>query len=742
MDKPRRVWLKGPMSRLILVSNRLPVTVKADGGRVAVAPSAGGLATGLKGPHQRSGGLWLGWPGDVSRLSAAELAEVERRLAELRCVPVHLTASEVSRYYEGFSNRVLWPLFHYLLDQIPLHSRDFQTYRKVNEKFADLVAAHYQEGDLVWVHDYQLLLLPGMLRERLPHARIGFFLHIPFPTSEVFRTLPWRDELLAGMLGADLVGFHTLSYARAFISSLLRVRGVAAQVDRVKVAGREVRVGAFPMGVDARAFEALARDPEVERQVQEIRAQAKGEKILLGVDRLDYTKGIPRRLLAVERLLEREPSLRGKLRLIQVAVPSRTKVDAYEAFRKRVDELVGRINGAYGTLHQVPIHYLYRSFNERQLTAMYRAADVMLITALRDGMNLVAKEFVASRVDEDGVLLLSEFAGAASELGEAVQINPYDVEQMAQAIRQALEMSEEERRLRMLALRRRVAAYDVHRWAESFIETLASAPDREATPRPKMARQAELEALVVKLAQAERLVLLIDYDGTLVNFVGLPELASPGAPLKALLGRLSRAPGTFVHVVSGRKREQLSKWLGELDIGLHGEHGLWSREGPGRQWVQVREVPLDWKEKLRPILEEFTARTPGAVVEEKTASLAWHYRMAELEFGVLQANELYLHLTHLFANEPVELLPGDKVLEVRPHGVNKGLVVPKLEAEVGSGAQWLAVGDDRTDEDMFVALPEGGVAIQVGARPSRAQYWIPDVAAVHALLEQVARARS
>jgi trehalose 6-phosphate synthase/phosphatase len=723
------------MSRLLLVSNRLPVTVKSEGGQLTVNPSAGGLATGLKGPHEKSGGLWVGWPGDVSKLTEAQRVQLDTRLSELRCVPMHLTVAEVNRYYEGFSNRVLWPMFHYLLDRIPLHSRDWESYRKVNEKFADLVAQQYREGDLIWVQDYQLLLVPGMLRSRLPNARIGFFLHIPFPSSEIFRILPWREELLAGMLGADLVGFHTLTYVRHFVNSLSRIMGIPTAVDRVKHGGREIRVAAFPMGVDARAFAQLAEDPEVLAQVQDIRTQAEGQKILLGIDRLDYTKGIPRRLLAVERLLEREPALRGKLRFIQVAVPSRTRVDEYEAFRQQVDELVGRINGAHGTINATPIHYLYQSFGEKQLTAMYRAADVMLVTALRDGMNLVAKEFVAARTDDDGVLVLSEFAGAASELGEALVVNPYDVDHIANAIQQALDMPEEERKLRMSALRRRVNEFDVHLWAQTFIDTLEQTQKHEKEPPPRFTAAADLAEVLRKMAQAPELSLLLDYDGTMVSFVGLPELATPGEPLRRLLSELAALPGTHVHVVSGRKREQLDKWLGDLPIGLHAEHGLWTRMERGHDWVPARDVPVEWKEQVRPLMAQFSRMVPGSFIEEKTASLVWHYRMAEAEFGALQANELFLHLTQSFANVPVEVMPGDKVIEVRPHGISKALVVPQIQARGAADALTVALGDDRTDEDMFAALPENGLAIHVGAKASIAPIRLPDVAAARRLLE-------
>jgi trehalose 6-phosphate synthase/phosphatase len=730
------------MARLLLVSNRLPVTVRTEGPALHVSPSAGGLATGLRGPHQQSGGLWLGWPGDVSGLDEAQRATVEARLAELRCVPMHLSVAEVNRYYEGLSNRVLWPLFHYLLDRVPLHPRDWDSYRAVNEKFADLTVKHHQPGDLIWVHDYQLLLVPGLLRERLPEAKIGFFLHIPFPSTEIFRILPWREEILHGLLGADLVGFHTLTYARHFANALLRIIGVPTEVDRVKYRGREIRIGAFPMGIDAQAFSARADLPEVNAQAQEIRQQAEGHHVLLGVDRLDYTKGIPRRLLAVERLLEREPALRGKLRFIQVAVPSRTQVEAYEQFRHQVDELVGRVNGAYGTINSTPIHYLYQSFNEKQLTAMYKAADVMLVTALRDGMNLVAKEFVASRTDEDGVLVLSELAGAASELGEALIVNPYDVDQIADAILQALEMSHEERALRMRALRTRVSEHDVHHWAASFIKALKNTRGAPAEPVHKLSTQDELGEVMARIREAGRLVLMLDYDGTLVSFVGLPELATPGEPLRDLLRRLAAAREVALHVVSGRKREQLAKWLGDLPAGLHAEHGLWSRPGPGREWAMVREVPVEWKDQLRPILAQFSQLVPGSFIEEKTASLAWHYRMAEAEFGVHQANELYVHLTQTFANVPVEVLPGDKVVEVRPHGISKALVVENILARESPGALAVAFGDDRTDEDLFGALPPDGISVHVGPKPSIARYRIADVAMVRRLLEEIVRARS
>ena len=463
------------LRRLLIVSNRLPVTASVEGREICLSDAGGGLATGLGGWHGQAEALWIGWPGDVSRADAQMREELQRRLRAQRVEPIFLSAAEVDRYYDGFSNRVLWPLFHYQVDRVPVDASGWDAYYKVNQKFAENVARVYEEGDTIWVHDYQLMLVPGLLRERLPDARIGFFLHIPFPSSDVFRVLPWRREILRGLLGADLIGFHTYNYLNHFTASLLRVEEVKARGDRVTVEGRSVRLGVFPMSVDASAFDALARDPEVMADAAALRADAGGRRILLGVDRLDYTKGIPRRLLAFERLFSREPTLRDEIRYIQIAVPSRERVESYQLFRKEVEEAVGRINGASATLRSTPIHYMHQSVARRQLVALYSAADVMIVTPLRDGMNLVAKEFVASRADGDGVLVLSEFAGAADELRDAVVVNPYDVEALRVAIRQALMMEEPDRRERMRKLREAVLAHDVHKWANEFVDQLASA---------------------------------------------------------------------------------------------------------------------------------------------------------------------------------------------------------------------------------------------------------------------------
>jgi trehalose 6-phosphate synthase/phosphatase len=725
--------------RVIIVANRLPVTVIPSENGVEVQKSTGGLATGLLRPHEQSGGLWIGWSGTPEEdLSGEQRTALEEQLAGMRLVPVPLTREQVARYYEGYSNGVLWPLFHYLLDQIPLHVRDWDSYHEVNERFADIVARHYQPGDLIWIHDYQLLLLPELLRRRLPEARIGFFLHIPFPTEELFRTLPERDRVLRGLLGADLVGFHTPAYLRHFAASLTQILGVTVDIDRVQLSDREVQLGVFPMGIDADSFKTMAEEPGVAAEAETLRGD--GEvKLLVGVDRLDYTKGIPRRLLSYERMLQLHPDLRGRVRLVQVAVPSRTNVEAYQEFRALVDGLVGRINGAFGTPRWVPVHYIYRGLSEPELVALYRAANVMLVTPLRDGMNLVAKEFIASRTDDDGVLILSEFAGAAWELPEAIQVNPYDVDATAESYYRALSMSPDERRSRLAPLRSRVQAYDVHRWASSFLEQLEAVtapPARRAPGSGTAARQ----ALMARLQDAENLLALLDYDGTLVPFTATPELARPDPALLDLLSGLAARPNTEVHVVSGRARETLERWLGHLPIALHAEHGFWSRAAGETEWVPAAELGAAWREPALAILREITARTPGSLTEEKSVALAWHYRMADQESGARRANELRLHLGHLLSNQPVEILAGHKVIEIRPYGIHKGRIVPPLSPERLANTAILAMGDDRTDEDLFSGVPPEAISIKVGPGATSARFRLDGVPAVRSFLSSLVQA--
>jgi len=460
-------------SRLILVSNRLPVTVRLEDGVMSLTPSGGGLATGLRGARGRRGGVWIGWPGEIP--SNKYRAEVEHELRKLDARPVYLSRSEQRGFYEDFSNAAIWPVFHDLIEQLPQDIVGWETYRQVNERFAEVVASAYREGDVVWVNDYHLMLVPAMVRRLIPRAPIGFFLHIPFPPPEVFRVLPPREELLSGLLGADLIGFHTKSFLDNFVAAAQALLGARLTPSGLRYGRRSVQVGAFPMGIDFAAWENRARTTAVQKQVLSLMQDAGKRKIVLGIDRMDYTKGLPRRIHAIERMLQADPSLAERVRFVQVAFPSRERIESYAGLRRQLNEAVGRINSTFGSPRSLPVHLVQRSFSEEEVSALYAAADIMLVTPLRDGMNLVAKEYVASRLHGDGVLVLSEFAGAADELrGEALIVNPYDTEGVVRAIKTAIDMPVEEQAERMRGLRETVRTRDIHYWTQSFLTALAA----------------------------------------------------------------------------------------------------------------------------------------------------------------------------------------------------------------------------------------------------------------------------
>ncbi len=734
-----------PGSRVVVVSNRLPVTVRrGEDGSVGLEPSAGGLATALRSVTTTRETAWVGWPGipDAPELHPA----VDEALARSGLGAVHLTSDEVHAYYDGFSNGVLWPLFHYLIDKLDLEDvQTFKAYEAINQRFADAALAAASEDDIIWVHDYQLALVPQMVRAKRPHARIGFFLHIPFPSEEVFRILPWRVQLLRGLLGADVVGFHTDREVNHFVASCAQILGVAPQPDAIFFEGRSVRVGAYPISIDAEAIAAQVRRPEIAARAEEIKASAAGRTILLGIDRLDYTKGIRARLRAFERLLERRPELKDRIQLVQIAVPSRDNVPAYADFQKQVHAIVGRVNGKYGSVAHTPIVFLHRSHDFEEVVAFYAAADVMLVTPLRDGMNLVAKEYVASRANDDGVLVLSEFAGAAAELTEALVVNPYDLDGTIGTMERALAMAPSERRLRMRALRKRVMTHDVKRWCESFLGDLAE--QRPVTPAPSPSRRLVTPppSTVSSLLASPALCLLLDYDGTLVPHASVPELATPDDELYALLKALSARPKTMVHVVSSRRRDDLEQWFGALDLSLHAEYGYWHKAGPRDAWETTMRVDSAWKVPVLRVLERVTTRTVGSFIEEKDASVSWHYRNAEPELASARMRDLKAKLAPLAAEHQLDVVDMAKVLEVRVAGLAKSVPVTRIVRDLVPGTSIVAIGDDRSDEDMFLALPEAATTIHVGPAAldvglvSAADFRVPEPRAVRELLAALVR---
>lgn len=478
LPQPGPEHLPRSTQRLVVVSNRLPVAaVGGKDGTWSLLPGSGGLVTALAPVLEARGGLWVGWPGLIGDKSQeiGPLLESFARRQGYDLVPVSLSKAEHELFYLGFANEVLWPLFHDLQSRCTFVPEYWQAFLDVNRKFAAASCAAMQPGDMVWIHDYLLLGVGRFARELTPEARLGFFLHIPFPPPDIFAKLPWRTEVLRALLAYDLVGFQTVRDRRNFVACLrallpeavVRGRGNAR---RVLLQGRQTRSAAFPIGIDARGFTALAQHPDVAARAQKLQEDMGVEHLLLGVDRLDYTKGIPFKLEAVRRLLRARPDLHRRLALVQILVPSRSEIPEYLNQKAEVERLVGEINGELGQPGWTPVHYFCRSVDREELVAYYRAASVCLATPLKDGMNLVAKEYCACQAERRGVLVLSEFAGAAVQLADgALLVNPYDILGVAAAIARACEMPLEERKRRMVRLQRNVLAEDVHRWVEDFL---------------------------------------------------------------------------------------------------------------------------------------------------------------------------------------------------------------------------------------------------------------------------------
>ncbi|RMG46996.1 MAG: bifunctional alpha,alpha-trehalose-phosphate synthase (UDP-forming)/trehalose-phosphatase [Acidobacteria bacterium] len=708
-----------PDRRLIVVSTRLPVSLTRTERGWRVQQSPGGLATALRALADRRGFTWVGWPG--APVPPEDRGKIADRLARSgRTVPVFIDERLLHGFYEEFSNRLLWPLFHGMTDRARYDRRAWHEYREVNEAFADVVAEIARPGDAIWIHDYQLALLPQMLRERRHTGPIGFFLHIPFPSAEIYRRLPVREPILRGMLGADLVGFHTYEYISHFRNACLRVLGLESDPETVHMPTHSTRLGVLPIGIDPAEVVRLAGTDEGRREYDSLRRRFAGKKLIVGVDRLDYTKGIPEKLRAYDELLRTRPEWKGRAVLVQVAAPSRTGVQEYQDLKREVDELVGSINGEHGTVQWTPLVYVNRNVSRARIAALFRAADVAFVTPLRDGMNLVCLEYIAAREGRPGQLVLSEFAGAASCLAGARLVNPHNVVGMAEVLADALASDPDEETFGQMAdfVRRNTAA----RWAERFLARMETS-HVELNQGP---RYLQPDLIVEAAAGRGRPLFLLDYDGTLEPHAMLPAQAAPGERLLRLLRRLAEV--ATVYVVSGRPAPVLEGWLGDLPIGLVSEHGLRTRP-PGGTWPDrptIDHTVID--ELVRPVFEDFVERTPGSKIETKEASIAWHYRAADPRLGAWRATELLAVLEERLRGREFSVLPGSRVIEVRHALASKARVVGEaLERHPGTGLLFCA-GNDRTDEEMFEAAQRGPhepvMTCCVGRRQTIAQFFV------------------
>jgi len=707
------------MGKTIIISNRLPIKIVQDNNELLYKASEGGLATGLNSVFKQGNNLWVGWPGLAIEKSQEE--EVHSNLIKQHMKPIFLSSEEIEDFYEGFSNETLWPNFHYFNQYTVYKEELWLAYQRVNKKFAESLSEELEDDDTVWIHDYQLLLLPQLIRAISPNATIGFFLHIPFPSYESFRLLPWRRELLNGLLGADFLGFHTYDDMRHFLSSVNRLAGLGNSNGTIKVKNRLIKADALPMGIDYEKYATSAQDPETLAREARYRKSIGTVKLILSIDRLDYSKGIPQRLRAFELFLSKYPDFKEKVSLFMVVVPSRDSVSKYKQLKEEIDLLVGRINGQFSKLNWTPIHYFYRSFPLPALSAFYRISDVALVSPMRDGMNLVCKEYVASRLDKKGVLILSEMAGASKELSDAIIVNPNDIHQLVEAMHKALTMPEDLQIESMTSMQKSLKRYNIHAWVKLFMDELANVKKEQSHLKTRLIDNQLSEEIKHAYKQSKERLIFLDYDGTLVGFFENPDDSKPDQELIEILEHLTKDINNHIVIISGRGRQSLEEWMKPYSLDIVAEHGVCIKR-MGKPFKTFIKINASWKKEILSLLERYVNRTPGSFVEEKDYSLVWHYRKVETGLGEVRTRELTSHLKYMTANENLEVLEGDMIVEIKNSEINKGKAAQKLMKIYPDADFLLALGDDFTDEDTFKAMPEEAYTIKVGTSASEAKF--------------------
>ncbi|KAI8074162.1 glycosyltransferase family 20-domain-containing protein [Gongronella butleri] len=660
--------------------------------------------------------IHIGWTGPirvkgtkqaVRHIYQEDKVKLEKLLWDTdRIVPIFLDKKSHG-HYEGYCKQVLWPLFHYIVGATATDGRNekqyWADYVAVNQQFADMIIAHYREGDYICVHDYHLLLVPDMVRSKIPNAVIGLFFHATMPSSEILRCLTTRNTILRGMLGSTLIGFQTYSYARHFISSCTRVLGCESTQVGVNYNGHMVAVGAFPIGIDSDRVHMYCKQPGVEPKMSAIRDMYSDKKIVIGRDKLDSTKGVLQKLHAFEQLLERYPEWRNKVVLIQVATPT---FGEHGKLESKISETVSHINSTYGSLEFTPVHYFHQDVDRDEYYALLSVADVGLITCIRDGMNTTSFEFIICQHERRSPLILSEFAGTAGSLSAAIHVNPWDFAGVARALNDALNMSDEDKLTRHEQLYKHVTSHTASYWAHSFLTQLISVSEQQSLQSHATPALNPL-TLLHQYKLSNKRLMFFDYDGTLTPIVSTPSAAKPSPKLLTYLQALCDDPKNLVWVVSGRDQATLEDWLGSVrGLGFSAEHGCYVKPPNVDEWTSiVDDVDMSWKSDVTEIFTYYTERTQGSFIEFKKSSITWHYRMADAEYGEFQAKECQNHLENAIVSKlPVEILVGKKNLEVRPMSINKGEIVKRILSQNMDSDLVICAGDDKTDEDMFRML--------------------------------------
>lgn len=728
------------MAQVIIVSNRLPISVTKEEGKLVFSPSVGGMATGLASyVNNRKGNLWIGWPGIASDdLTPDDRQEISEELAKQGYVPIFLSKKQIDNFYNGYSNSVLWPDFHNL-PMRPIEEEEmtqwWRSYQTVNRMFSEMVLAHAEYRSQVWVHDYLLMLMPEMLRQDLKDSNIGFFLHIPFPPKKQLKRLPQAEKLLRGMLGADLIGFHTPEYVKNFTANVEHYEiGSIDQDHTVDLGKRLVRAAEFPMGIDFNKFTEANKSKGVRTIARGYRKQYRGLRVIASVDRLDPSKGLVERLKAYRQFLRLYPAMRTKVVFVMVAAPSRTSIAEYKNLGLRLDKLASEINQEFATPKWKPLEYINVPLLFENVTALFQIANVAFITPLRDGMNLAAKEFVASN-RRGGVLILSQTAGAAEELKDALIVDPRNTDMLADALNIALKMRRRELLQRLRRMRRHLSNNTVQSWAKGFVDSL----QQPVPGTPNIITRTLSQRLETKLirdySRSSQRLMLLDYDGTLVPFSEDYASLKPPKNLISLLQALARPESNEVVLISGRSQAELDKWFGQLPINLVAEHGASIRRGGNKKWEGAAKNDPGWKDIVEPIVKRYVQLTPGSSLEVKSHSLVWHYRAASPYHAQKYLVTLKRVLRPLIRRHDLQIMQGNKVLEIKNPNVSKGVVASHwLEKKPDF---ILAVGDDVTDEDLFSVLPPSANSIKVGRGLSRAKFRLASYRQVKQLLKHL-----
>lgn len=734
------------MRRLFIASNKIPVIIDKQGDEFNITPAGKSTIYDLPVFNEHFEPRWIGLTGiDNHLFSEQEKKQLSLRLEEFRCIPLFPDPELYHGSVHGFAKNTLWPLFHYFPQNATYDDSYWEAYIKVNQMYSDVICEYLNDDDTVWIHDYHLLLLPQMIRKCKPNVSIGIFVHIPFPSFEIFRLIPWREEILDAMLSADLVGFNVFDYVRHFLSCVRRIKGYDTIFNRISIGERTMLVDVFPKGIHFDKFTSEVRrlhdlhsngGSDTQGQIVSNFAKNKDKKIILSIDPLDYTKGIPHRLLAFELFLQVYPNYLEEVTLVMIALPTGESSKYYNSIKKRVDELVGRINGLYGTISWTPVVYLNQKFTENELIDIYAYSDIALILPLRDGMNMVAKEFVASRLDGKGVLILSELAGASKELHEAIMVNPNNLGDIAEAIKEAIEMPDCEQIRRNDVMTERIRRYSVEKWAKEFIKSLDDVKHIQETNLTRKINDERIDKIVLDYRSSKNRILFLDYDGTLSGFKKNPEDAKPDKELYSILSVLTRDPANTLVIISGRDKETLGRWFkSNPEIHFIAEHGVWLRD-PESDWYMMEQIDNEWMNSVKPILDYYVDQTPNTFIEEKNFSLVWHYRKADPDLGIQRSWELKEQLRNMTANLNLEIMDGDKVIEIKYSGINKGRAAI---TKIGNNKYdfIFAIGDDWTDEYTFEAMPEKAYTIKVGTKTTKASLYIESVEMVRELLKKL-----